>query len=230
VDFTNKNLRVLFTWGDTTVYLTESIRATWIVMGLLIAFTIVVRVRMRGFRGTPTGFQNFVETMVEMMSGFARETLGEELQMLNGYFFGVFAFVLFSNYIGMFGFRPPTSDLATTGALALITFFFSHFLGITRMKLRYLKTYIEPVPVFLPINLIGEIAKPLSLACRLFGNLLSGVIIVGLIYNLLPMALRFVFPTVIHGFFDVFVGALQTYVFTVLSMTFIRQLAAIEDN
>lgn len=230
MDFSNKILGVLFTWGDTTVYLTESLLATWVVMGLLIAFTIVVRVRMRGFKGVPTGFQNFIETIVEMMNVLVGDTLGDDLKALNGYFFGVFAFILTSNYIGMFGFRPPTSDLATTGALALITFFFSHYLGITKMKLRYWKTYIEPVPVFLPINLIGEIAKPLSLACRLFGNMLSGVIIVGLIYNLLPFALRFIFPTVIHGFFDVFTGALQTYVFTVLSMTFVRQLAAIEDN
>jgi F-type H+-transporting ATPase subunit a len=223
VDFGNKNLSVLFTWGDTTVYLTETIFATWILMGLLFIFTIFVNIRLRKFKGVPRGFQNVIEALIDMMRKFASETLGEELEQLNGYFFGAFTFILTSNYSGMFGLRPPTSDLATTGALALITFSFIHGLGFAKQKGKYLKSYIEPVALFLPINLIGELAKPLSMAFRLFGNMLSGVIIGGMIYNMLPFVLRFMLPNVAHLYFDILVGALQSYVFVILSMTFIRE-------
>ena len=223
MDFGNRNLWVLFTWGDETVYVTETLLATWVVMAALILFTIVVRVRMRSFRDVPTGFQNAIEAAVAMMQGFVQDTLGEELEEWGGFFFGAFAFVLASNYSGMFGLRPPTSDLAVTAALATITFVLIHGIGIARQKGKYLKSYIEPTLLFLPINLIGELAKPLSLAFRLFGNILSGVIIAGMVYSMLPMMLRFVLPNVVHAYFDVLVGALQAYVFTVLSMTFVRQ-------
>jgi len=225
VDFTNKNLAVLFKWGDTTVYLTETILNTWIVMGALILLTIVVRIKMRKFKGAPTGLQNLIELAVEMMGSFAGETLGEELKLIHGYFFGVFAFIITSNYSGMLGFRPPTADLATTAALGLMTFFISHSLGVARLKLKYLKAFIEPLPVFLPINIVGKLAEPVSLAFRLFGNLVSGFILMGLVYNLFPLILRFVVPAPLHAFFDLFAGALQAYVFTVLSMSFIRQTA-----
>ena len=225
MDFGNKNIAVLFEWGDTTVYLTESIFATWIVMGILILFTIVVNIRIRKFRAVPTGFQNIVELLVETMRSFAMDNLGAELEFLHGYFFGVFAFILLSNYIGLIGLRPPTSDVATTGALALITFVLMHALGMKKSFGGYLKSYIEPNVVFLPLNLIGEIATPISLALRLFGNILSGVIIGGLVYNMLPILLRFLFPTIIHAYFDVMSGALQAFVFTVLSMTFIKDKA-----
>ena len=228
MDFGNKNIAVLFEWGDTTVYLTESIFATWVVMALLILFTIYVNIRLRKFKVVPTGFQNVVELLVETMRNFAADSLGKELESLNGYFFGLFAFLLVSNYIGMFGLRPPTSDVATTGALALITFGMIHSLGIKKGLGGYLKSYIEPNVVFLPINLIGEISTPISLAFRLFGNILSGVIIGGMIYNMLPRVLQFFLPTVIHAYFDLMSGALQAFVFTVLSMTFIRQKAGDE--
>ena len=225
MDFTNKNLAVLFEWGDTTVYLTESILATWVVMGILFLLTIYVNIRIRMFKMVPKGFQNVIEYAVETMRNFAMDSLGAEFEPLHGYFFGVITFLLFSNYSGMFGLRPPTSDVATTGALALITFAMIHTLGIKKGFLAYLKSYIEPNIVFLPINIIGEFASPISLALRLFGNILSGVIIGGLVYNMLPMLLRFFFPTIIHAYFDVMSGALQAFVFTVLSMTYIRDKA-----
>jgi len=225
MDFGNKNLRVLFSIGDTTIYLTETLLATWVVMAILCVFTVVVRVRMRKFKGVPRGFQNVIETLVEMMRNLARETLGEELEQWGGYFFGAFGFILVSNYIGLlpFNLRPPTADLATTGALAMITFVMIHGLGIYMRRGKYFRSYIEPVAFFLPINLIGELAKPLSMAFRLFGNILSGVIIAGMLYNMLPIFLRFLVPDIAHVYFDVLVGALQTYVFTMLSMTFINQ-------
>ena len=226
MEFGNRNLSVLFTFGDTTIYLTETLLATWIVMGVLILFALVVRFRLRSFKNNPAGFQNVIETMVESMQSFVRENLGEEMESWGGCFFSVFAFVLASNYSGMFCLRPPTSDLATTGALGLFVFALIHGIGLSRQKGKYFKSFFEPSPIFLPINLISELAKPLSLAFRLFGNILSGVIIAGLIYSMLPLALRFLLPNIAHVYFDVMVGALQAYVFTTLSMTFVKQKAS----
>ena len=225
MDFTNKNLWPFFTIGDTTIYITQTLLATWVVMAILIAFAIVVRICLRKFRSVPRGFQNVIETMVDFMRKFASDTLGEGLESWGAYFFGAFSFILISNYVSLlpFNLRSPTADLATTGALAIMTFLLIHGLGVYKQKGKYLKSYIEPIVFFLPINLIGELAKPLSMAFRLFGNILSGVIIAGMIYNMLPLALRFILPAVTHTYFDVLVGALQAYVFTMLSMTFINQ-------
>lgn len=225
MDFSNKNLWRLFEINGHTVYLTQSLLATWIIMAILIVFAVVVRIWLPRFKGVPKGFQNVVEAMVEIMENFAKSFMGDSSREFGGYFFTIFAFILLSNYSGMFGLRPPTADLATTAALGLMTFFILHVTGIRKQKVGYLKEYISPNPIFLPINLISEISKPISLAFRLFGNVLGGVIIVGIIYEMLPLALTFLLPDLLHVYFDIFVGALQAFIFTVLSMTFVAQKA-----
>lgn len=226
MDFANKNLWLFFHWGDEPVYITQTLLSTWIVMGILILLALVVRLRLRKFKSVPRGFQNLIETAVEKMDSLARNTMGESLGGYGAYFFGVFAFVLLSNYCGLFGLRPPTSDLATALALSLSTFVVVHFTGIRMQKGEYFKRYFSPNPLLFPINLVSEISNPISLAFRLFGNLLGGVIIMGLVYQMLPLALRFILPDVLHAYFDVFVGALQAYIFTMLSMTFVFQKAS----
>jgi F-type H+-transporting ATPase subunit a len=98
-------------------------------------------------------------------------------------------------------------------------------MGIKTQGKKYFKGYLHPNPIFLPINLIGEFAKPLSLSFRLFGNILGGLIILQLMYSMLPLAFRFVLPNIGHIYFDLFAGALQAFVFTMLSLTFIYQKA-----
>lgn len=227
MDFTNHYYMLLFEIFGIKVYLTDTLIATWVVMALLIGFAIVVRIRLRKFKEVPTStFQHLVESIVEQIDSLGRTMMGEGFEGFYGFFMGVFAFILLSNYVGMLGLRPPTADLATTLALALTIFFLIHVTGIIRQKGRYFKSFFEPNPIFFPINLVGEISKPVSLGFRLFGNILGGLIIVGIIYELLPKILTFVLPSVIHGYFDVIIGALQAFIFTVLSMTFIKQKAA----
>ena len=223
MDFANKNIAVLFRAGDDTVYLTQTHVSTWIVMGILIVIAIVIRIMLPRFKHEPDGFQNVVETAVDVMAGFAESNMGAHHKNFGGIYFGVFLFILFSNLSGLFGLRPPTADLSTTAALASITFVLIQAGSIAALRLGYLKTFVSPYPVFLPINLIGEISKPLSLAFRLFGNMLGGLIIIGLVYRMLPLVLRFIFPDVLHAFFDIFAGTLQAFIFTMLSMIFIQQ-------
>ena len=226
VTIENKNLWLLFNIVGIDVYVNETMLATWIVSGVLIIFALIVRMRVKSFKDTPSGFQNLIEMAVGSMDNLVKSTVGDKLDFLSGYFFCVFAFILAANFSGLFGLRPPTSDLATTIPLALSTFIIIHALGIYAQKGNYFKQYISPNPIFLPINLIGEIAKPISLAFRLFGNMLGGVIIMEFVYTLLPVLLRFAVPDIFHAYFDIFAGTLQAFVFTVLSLTFIQIIAA----
>lgn len=225
MDFASGNHAILFYLGDTPVYLTDTLISTWIVMGVLILLAVVVRLRLRHFRGVPGRFQNVIEALVEMMANFTEGTMGPGTGGYGAYFFGVMSFILLSNYSGLVGLRPPTADLAVTSALAVMSLVLIHSRGIRKQKLGYIKMYFSPNPIFFPINLVGEISKPVSLAFRLFGNILAGVIIMGMVYGMLPIALRFVLPDLLHAYFDVFAGALQAFIFTILSMTFIAQMS-----
>jgi len=225
IEIANKNLWVLFEYKGQPICVTESLVSLWVVMGILIAFAVVVRVRLKNFTDVPKGFQNFVETTVEMMHNLARNSMGPKLEKMGGYFYAIFAFILCSNYSGIFMLRPPTADLATTAAMGLSTFGLIHFFGMTERKGAYFKEYLEPTPVLLPINIVGELAKPVSLSFRLFGNLVGGMIIIGIMYSMMPTPVTFLVPTVAHIWFDVFVGFLQTFIFVMLSMTFIQQKA-----
>jgi len=229
LDFSNKNLMLLGEFFGHKLYLTETLLATWVVMAVLIIFAVIVRLRLRHFRGVPKGFQNVVEALVEAMHSFTVTTMGAKLEGFGGYFFSVFAFILLSNYSGLVGLRPPTSNLATTAALAVSTFVMVQVAGIVCQRGYYVKSFFEPFVLFFPINVVGELAKPISLAFRLFGNILGGVIIMGLVYQMLPIVLRFVLPNILHAYFDIFAGALQAFIFTVLSMTFIQQKSVIEE-
>jgi len=221
MDFGSKVIASFYI-GDTKIWLTETVVDTWIVMAALFIFAIIVRIKLNSFKEVPeTGFQNFIETIVETMDSFVESNMGTNYKYFGNWFFGVFAFILFSNLSGLLGFRAPTADLATTAALALTTFVLIHFMGIFKSKGSYFKGYLEPMPLLLPMNIISELATPVSLSFRLFGNLLGGTIIMGLIYSL-PIYVKLFIPAVLHVYFDVFAGFLQTFIFVMLSMAFIK--------
>lgn len=208
----------LFGTGFRVTYTTMN---TWIIMGVLILFAIIVRIKLRNFKQVPeSGFQNFVETIVEAMENFVGSNMGEKYKYFGNWFFGVFCFILISNLIGLLGFRAPTADLATTACLGFSTFFLIHFMGIVKGRGGYFKGYFEPFPFWFPMNIISELATPVSLSFRLFGNILGGSIIMGLFYTL-PAYVKVGIPAALHIYFDIFAGFLQTFIFVMLSMSFI---------
>lgn len=220
--------------GSLSIDITQTMMNTWIVMAILIIFALIVRAKLNKFEDIPNSkFQNLIELIVEAMENFTIQNMGEKYKYFGNWFFGVFAFVLLSNFMGLLSFRPPTADLATTLALALSTFTLIHFMGIYVNKGAYFKEYFEPSPILLPLNLIGEIATPISLSLRLFGNILGGTIIMGLVYSalnssnmLLNAILKIVgigaIAPLLHSYFDLFAGFLQTFIFVILSMAFIK--------
>ncbi len=137
------------------------------------------------------------------------------------YISALFLFIFVSNISGLFGLRPPTADYGVTLPLGLITFGIIQYNNIKYNKVGAFTGLFQPLPLLFPINLIGEIAVPFSLSLRLFGNILSGTVMMSLIYQLLT---KFAvgWPGILHIYFDVFSGAIQTYVFCMLTMVFTR--------
>jgi len=236
IDLLIKNHAVLNLFG-LEIWITDTMVTTWIIMGILITFGIIVRIKVRNFKEVPTGFQNVVEALVEVFENYLRSTVGDKLMFLGNWFFTLFLFILLSNLSGLFPvIRTPTADWSMTFGLALVTFILIQVMGIKYRKTQYLKDLFAPlpwwcpIPLFLPINVIGELARPISLSFRLFGNMLAGLIMMSLIYALTPVFTQFLIPSFLHAYFDLFSGVLQTYIFVTLSMTFVAGATEITEG
>ena len=216
--------------GPLEIWVTDTLIVTVGIMLILIAFAIVVRIKLRNFQEVPTGFQNFIELIVEMFDNFVISSAGAKLRWVGGWFFTVFSFLLLSNMSGLITFiRPPTADWAMTVGLAVVTVLMMQGIGIWYRGKDYLKGFLKPFFLFLPINILSEFSRPISLSFRLFGNVLGGMILVSLVYALTPMVVAFFLPVVLHGYFDVISGAMQAFVFTVLSLTYVGLAAGSGD-
>ncbi|NMA83907.1 MAG: F0F1 ATP synthase subunit A [Epulopiscium sp.] len=221
MDFHNHNLWAIHI-GEHEFWITNTIMNTWIIMGVLILLALAVRFSLKRFESTPKGFQNAVEALVEIFRNFTISTMGEKNKRFSAYFGSIFLFIMLSNLSGLVGLRPPTADLATTLSLALLTFVMIHYYGIKTKGIKaYLKGYFEPFAFLFPINLMGELATPVSLSFRLFGNLLGGTIIMTLYYSIPFWPMKLGIPAALHVYFDMFSGILQTFIFVMLSMTFV---------
>ena len=231
VDFMIHGLFSYEIFGQT-VWITTSHVCILIVMLVILAFGIVANRTLKHASDVPDGFQNVIEIMVEFLDGMVKGSMGKNAPKFANWIFTIFTFILVSNISGLFGLRPPTADYGTTFALALITFVLIH---VNTFKHNSLKDIwvdkCSPLPpwfpLWLPINLISDIAVPISLSLRLFANVLSGTVMMALVYGLLSK-IAYVWPAALHVYFDLFSGAIQTYVFCMLTMTYIAQ--GIGDN
>ena len=195
-----------------------------IVIAIILVFALFARraIKKADPQKVPGPFLNGIETVVEVLDNFVVTTMGEKLgpKFVN-YIGTIFMFIIVCNLSGLLGLRPPTADFGVTLPLALITWVMIQYNGFKFQKMGKIKGLFEPFFLFFPMNLIGEFSTPLSMSLRLFGNILSGTIMMSLIYGLLPKFLTLVWPAALHAYLDVFAGALQTYVFCILTMIFI---------
>lgn len=220
--------------GGTELWITESMINSWIICGVLILIALLIRNALRNPNKVPSGVQNVAEFLVDSLDKFAISTMGPKGQKFGSFYGSMIIFLLVCNISGLLlgpniakdnvaiGFmRPPTADFAVTFALALITFMMVQGFAVKEKGvLSWLKGFTEPLWPMTPLNVIGELANPISLSFRLFGNILGGTIIMGLYYNLPWFALIGV-PVALHAYFDIFAGLLQAFIFTMLSMTFV---------
>lgn len=204
-----------------TVWITTTHVCVLIVFLLLGTFALIANRTMKHASDVPSGFQNVVELIVEMLDNMIKSSMGSSAAKFANYIGTIFIFILVSNISGLFGLRPPTADYGVTLALGLITFTLIHFNKFKYQKVSgVIKGLCDPWPIWAPINMIGDIAVPISLSLRLFANVLSGTVMMALVYGLLKWIAVF-WPAVLHVYFDLFSGAIQTYVFCMLTMTYV---------
>lgn len=206
-----------------TVWITTSHVCILIVMLIIMAFCLLANRAIKHATEVPGAFQNVVEIIVEMLDGMIGGVMGKYAVNFRNYIGTIFIFIFISNISGLLGLRPPTADYGVTFALGIITFVMIHFNKFKHQKVSgVLKGLCDPWPIWAPINIIGDLAVPVSLSLRLFANILSGTAIMALIYALLNK-FAVIWPAALHVYFDLFSGAIQTYVFCMLTMTYIGQ-------
>ena len=230
--------------GDFMI--TETLVISWIVMavitGLCIFLTRDLKVEKISKR------QAVAEMMVDAATNLVRNnTGGTQFDKLIPFVAALFATSIVSNLISLIGLRSPTADLSTEAAWAVVV-----FIMITSEKIKaggilgYMKGFTEPIAVMTPFNILSELATPVSMACRHFGNILSGVVINGLIYAALAVAssallglipgavgdflshipiLSVGLPAITSVYFDWFSGCMQAFIFTMLTIMYIANAA-----
>ena len=204
------------------VWLTTTTVSLLLVSLMVLGLGLLANRTLKNAKDEPSGFQNALELAYEMLENMTEGVLGQYAPRFRNYIGTLFIFILFSNLCGLLGLRNPTADFGITFALGMITFGIVQYQGVKNRRFRHLTSLFEPTPVLFPINLIGELANPLSISLRLFANVLSGVIITGLWYGMVHMVFQIGLPSFLHAYTDVFSGAIQTYVFCMLSMVYIN--------
>ena len=208
------------------VWLTTTHVSLLLVVLILCGFSIAAGRAIKKGTDVPGNFQNVVELIVEKLCGMVDSTMSNSAPRFYNYIGTIFIFILFSNISGLLGLRPPTADYGVTFPLGALTFILIHFNQFKYQKPKDIwADMCAPLPpwlpIWFPINVISEIAVPISLSLRLFANILSGTIMMALIYGLLGV-IATAWPAALHVYFDLFSGAIQTYVFCMLTMTYIK--------
>lgn len=212
-----------------TLWITTTHVCVLIVFLIIIGFCIAANRAVKHATEVPGAFQNVVELIVEKLDGMVDGVMGKQAVRFRNYIGTIFIFILFSNISGLLGLRPPTADYGVTFALGIITFTLIHFNKFKYQKVSgVLKGLCNPWPIWAPINIISDLAVPISLSLRLFANILSGTAIMALVYALLHRV-AIIWPAALHVYFDLFSGAIQTYVFCMLTMTYIADACNTEE-
>ncbi|MEE0418669.1 MAG: F0F1 ATP synthase subunit A [Lachnospiraceae bacterium] len=196
----------------------EAVVVTWIIIAVLTLLSIIF---VRNLRvENPGKKQLALEALVGWLQNFFKDLLGEGGKAYIPYLMTVALFLAVSNLIGLLGFKPPTKDMNVTAALAIMSIFLIEYAGFHKKGAKgFLKSFAEPVPVVLPINILEIFIKPVSLCMRLFGNILGSFVVMELIKCIVPV----IVPVPFSCYFDIFDGLIQAYVFVFLTALFISE-------
>lgn len=206
---------VYWQWG--WLKLNATLAYSWLVMALLVIISALITRRVKA-NLRPSRFQNLLEVLV----GGIRDQIREVSQQdPGGYlpFVGtLFLYIAVANLLSVVPvYRPPTSSLSTTAALATCVFVAVPLYGIAHQGIGgYLKEYIRPTPLMLPFNIISELSRTLALAVRLYGNMMSGTVIAAILIGFVPL-----FVPILMQLLGLLTGMIQAYIFAVLAMVYI---------
>jgi F-type H+-transporting ATPase subunit a len=206
---------VLWIWGEFR--LNATIVFTWVVMALLVLGARLITLRLSDGERL-SRWQNLLEVLVVGMRNQIADVCHEDPRQYLPFIGTLFLYIATSNILAIVpGFLPPTGSLSTTTALAICVLVAVPLYGIADRGIGgYLRKYIQPTVFMLPFNVIGELSRTLALAIRLYGNVMSGTIIVGILIGIAP----FFFPIVMQ-LLGLLTGLIQAYIFAVLAMVYI---------
>nr|BDA98116.1 ATP synthase CF0 A subunit [Proteomonas sp. NIES-1005] len=205
---------------------------SWLVIAALLAFAVV---GTQNLKQAPQGLQNFMEYVYEFLQDIAKNQIGEEeYRAWVPYVSTVFLFIFASNWAGALipwklielpegELAAPTNDINVTVALALLTSVSYFYAGISKKGIGYFARYVQPTPILLPINILEDFTKPLSLSFRLFGNILADELVVSVFALLVPILIPL--PVMTLG---LFASSVQALIFSTLSAAYIGE--ALEDH
>jgi F-type H+-transporting ATPase subunit a len=206
---------VVWEWGF--IKLNYTIIFTWIVMAIMVVLSWLVT------RNLTTGLtlarsQTLLEVIVSTLNDQIKEVSEQDPRPYLTFIGTLFLFIVISNLLIIIpGYHPPTGSLSTTTALAICVFFAVPIFGVAKQGTRgYLRQYLQPTPVMLPFNIIGELSRTLALAVRLFGNVMSGSLLVAILLAIIPLF----FPIVMQ-LLGLLTGMIQAYIFAILAMVYI---------
>lgn len=206
--------------GGVTIHM-QTMYMTWITMAILIVLFVMAG---SGAKMIPSGLQNVLEYFIDFLNGLMEDTLGlKGRKYMAPFVITLFMFIFFANELGMlpqvfepfhFEWTSPTNDINTCFALSLTVAIGVYVVGIIHNGLGHFKHFVSPSIAFLPLHLMDEITKPLTMALRLFGNILAGEILLNVLY----MLAKWVVPE-FWVMFSLFIGFLQAFIFTMLTLT-----------
>ena len=218
--------RVIFSIGS--VNFTETVCFAWILSILILIFAFVAT---RNMQKIPHGAQNVAEFLVSFIYNMVKDVMGDVSERFAPYMGTLISFLAIGSMLGLLDLRPITADLNCTVPLAIVTFIMIHYNAVRVQTAKgYIKELSSPYAFMLPLNIISDCMFPVTLACRIFGNILAGVIIMTLVYGglktlstmMIPVPfLQIAFPLPLNFWFDMFEPILQAYIFTMLTMVFI---------
>lgn len=208
----------VFSIGGVNIELnSETLIVSWIIMGVIIAFGWAATRRMDILPGP---WQTLGEVIVGAFEGLVNDALDERNRKYFPLIITLFLFVWLCNMAGVIPvLSEPTKDLNTPLAYGLLGFFIAQYAGIQTKGLGgWAKEYVQPMFFMLPLNIIGEMSKVVSISFRLFGNIMGGAIIITVVSHLVYYL---VLPPLLVAFFGIFVGTIQAFVFTMLTLVYI---------
>lgn len=207
----------LIFWQYGFIKLNGTIVTTWAIMLILVVGAILITRNLTNDIEHKR-WQSILEVIVITLNQQIEEVGLKQPEKYLGFLGTLFLFIVTANLFAIFpGYEPPTGSLSTTAALAIAVFVAVPFYGIAKQGLGgYLKSYLKPTLIMLPFNIIGELSRTLALAVRLFGNMMSGTMIVAILLVVTPLF----FPIIMNAL-GLLTGIVQAYIFTILATVYI---------
>lgn len=213
-------------WEHGFVTVNATILLTWAIMALLVAASLLITRKLKADIHI-SHWQCLLEMIVKAINEQIEEVGLKKPEKYIGFLGTLFLFIATSNLCIIFpGYEPPTGSLSTTVALSLSVFVAVPFFGIWESGITgYLKSYLHPTFMMLPFHIISEISRTIALSVRLFGNIMSGSMIVAILLIITP----FVFPMIMNVL-GLLTGMVQAYIFTILATVYIASGIEVENQ